>query len=157
MTANTETRVAELAKAYAGKPSELIQALHRVQSELGHIPKGAQAVVAEALGVPPSQVRGVITFYRFFRTTPVGKHTIRLCLGTACHVRGAERGLKAIREELGVGLGETSPDGLFTVEGVRCLGACGLAPVMMVDDEVYGRLDAKRTKRILREIGVGGG
>jgi len=152
-----ESRVAELVKPYAAKPSELIQALHRVQSEIEHIPPDAQAVVAKTLGVPPSQVRGVITFYHFFRTTPVGQHTIRLCLGTACHVRGAERVLKAIREELGVGLSETSPDGMFTVQGVRCLGACGLAPVMMVDDEVYGRLDAKRTTRILREIRVAEG
>ncbi|MBC7092577.1 NADH-quinone oxidoreductase subunit NuoE [Candidatus Bipolaricaulota bacterium] len=152
-----EARVAELVKPYAGKRSELIQALHRVQSELGHIPKAAQAVVAEALGVPPSQVTGVVSFYHFFRTAPAGQHTVRLCLGTACHVRGAERVLKAIQEELGVGLGATSADGMFTVEGVRCLGACGLAPVMMVDDEVYGRLDPKRVKRILREVGKDGG
>lgn len=150
MNANVETRVAELAKAYAGQPSELIQALHRVQSELGHVPPAAQAVVAEVVGVPLSQVRGVITFYHYFRSTPVGRHMLRLCLGTACHVRGVEQVLKAIREELGVGLGETSADGLFTVEGVRCLGACGLAPVMMIDEEVYGKLDPKRTKRILR-------
>ena len=87
----------------------------------------------------------------------MGRHTLRLCLGTACHVRGAENILKAIREELGVGLEETSADGAFTVEGVRCLGACGLAPVMMVDDDVYGKLDPKRTKRILRQIREGGG
>ncbi|MGD9840171.1 MAG: NADH-quinone oxidoreductase subunit NuoE [Candidatus Bipolaricaulis sp.] len=157
MTVATETRVAELVKAYAGRPSELIQALHRVQSELGHVPVEAQAVVAAVVGVPLSQVRGVVTFYHFFRTNPVGRHTLRLCLGTACHVRGAENILKAIREELGVGLEETSADGAFTVEGVRCLGACGLAPVMMVDDDVYGKLDPKRTKRILRQIREGGG
>lgn len=150
MNADLETRVAEFAKAYAGQPSELIQALHRVQSELGYVPPAAQAAVARVVGVPLSQVRGVITFYHYFRATPVGRHTLRLCLGTACHVRGADQVLKAIREELGVGLGETSPDGLFTVEGVRCLGACGLAPVMMIDEEVYGKLDPKRTKRILR-------
>lgn len=152
MTTAVESKVAELVKPFAGKPSELIQALHRVQSSLGYIPPEAQAAVARALGVPPSQVRGVVTFYHFFRTTPVGKHTLRLCLGTACHVRGAESVLKAIEEELGVGLGGTSADGLFTVEGVRCLGACGLAPVMMVDDEVYGKLDPKRVKGILRRI-----
>jgi NADH-quinone oxidoreductase E subunit len=152
-----KARVVELVKPYARKPSELIQALHRVQSELGHIPKAAQAALAETLGVPPSQVTGVVSFYHFFRTAPVGRHTVRLCLGTACHVRGAERVLKAIREELGVDLGGTSADGRFTLEGVRCLGACGLAPVMMVDGEVYGRLDPKRVKRILREVGKDGG
>ncbi len=157
MTATIESRVQALLRPYAGRPSELIQALHRVQGELGHIPPSAQAVVAQALRVPLSQVRGVVTFYHFFRTAPVGKHTLRLCLGTACHVRGAETILKAIREELGVGLGETSSDGLVTVEGVRCLGTCGLAPVMMIDDEVYGKLDPKRTKRVLRELGEGRG
>lgn len=157
MSVATETRIAEWIKSYEGKPSELIQALHRVQSALGHVPKEAQAVVAARLGVPLSQVRGVISFYHFFRTTPVGKHTLRLCLGTACHVRGVEQILKAIHEELGVGLGETSADGVFTVEGVRCLGACGLAPVMMVDEEVYGKLDPKRTKQILRQIRKGNG
>lgn len=152
MTTSTEARVEELVKPYAGKPAELIQALHHVQTALGYIPEGAQAAVAEAVGVPLSQVRGVVTFYHFFRTMPAGRHTLRLCLGTACHVRGVDLVLKAIREELGVGLGETSADGVFTVEGVRCLGACGLAPVMMVDEEVYGKLDAKRTKRILRQF-----
>ena len=150
MTTSTETRAAELTKPYAGRPAELIQALHRVQTELGYIPEHAQAAVARTVGVPLSQVRGVVTFYHFFRTTPVGRHTLRLCLGTACHVRGVDLVLKAIREELGVGLGETSADGVFTVDGVRCLGACGLAPVMMVDEEVYGKLDPKKTKRILR-------
>ncbi len=152
MTTSTETRAAELTKPYTGRPAELIQALHRVQTELGYIPEAAQAAVAETVGVPLSQVRGVVTFYHFFRTTPVGRHTLRLCLGTACHVRGADLVLKAIREELGVGLGGTSADGVFTVEGVRCLGACGLAPVMMIDEEVYGKLDPKKTKRILRGI-----
>lgn len=150
MTTATEPRAEELVKAYAGRPAELIQALHHVQTTLGYIPEHAQAAVARTVGVPLSQVRGVVTFYHFFRTTPVGRHTLRLCLGTACHVRGVDLVLKAIREELGVGLGETSADGVFTVEGVRCLGACGLAPVMMVDEEVYGKLDPKKTKRILR-------
>jgi len=149
MAVKLESRVAELVEPFAGRPSELIQALHRVQEELGYIPKEAQRAVAAALGVPLSQVRGVVTFYHFFRTEPVGRHTIRLCLGTACYVRGAARVLQALREELGVDLGGTSADGLFTLEGVRCLGACGLAPVMMVDGEVYGRLTPRRAREIL--------
>ena len=149
MAVKLESRVAELVEPFAGRPSELIQALHRVQEELGYIPKEAQRAVAAALGVPLSQVHGVVTFYHFFRTEPVGRHTIRLCLGTACYVRGAARVLQALREELGVDLGGTSADGLFTLEGVRCLGACGLAPVMMVDGEVYGRLTPGRARKIL--------
>ena len=149
MAVKLESRVAELVEPFAGRPSELIQALHRVQEELGYIPKEAQRAVAAALGVPLSQVHGVVTFYHFFRTEPVGRHTIRLCLGTACYVRGAARVLQALQEELGVDLGGTSADGLFTLEGVRCLGACGLAPVMMVDGEVYGRLTPGRARKIL--------
>lgn len=145
-------KVRELVRPYAGKPTELIQALHRVQSALGYVPKEAQLVVAEALGVAPSQVRGVVTFYHFFRTKPAGRHTLRVCLGTACHVRGAERVLSALKEELRVDLGETTADGKFTLEAVRCLGCCGLAPVMMVDEEVYGKLDPKKAREVVRRI-----
>lgn len=144
--------VEEILRPFAGKPTELIQALHRVQSALGYLPRQAQEAVAEALGVPLSQVRGVVTFYHFFRTQPVGKHKIRVCMGTACHVRGAERVLRALREELGVEVGQTTADGKFTLEVARCLGCCGLAPVMMIDEEVYGRLDPKKARRIVREI-----
>ncbi|MCD5407893.1 NAD(P)H-dependent oxidoreductase subunit E [Candidatus Bipolaricaulota bacterium] len=145
----TEHEVSRLLEPYLGRPTELIQALHRVQEALGHVPPLAQRVVAARLGVPLSQVRGVVTFYHFFRTQPVGKHIVRLCLGTACYVRGADRVLQALQEELGVELGGTSPDGLFTLEGVRCLGACGLAPVRTVDDAVYGRLTPGRVREIV--------
>ncbi|MBC7317862.1 NADH-quinone oxidoreductase subunit NuoE [Candidatus Bipolaricaulota bacterium] len=145
-------KVRELVRPYRGKPTELIQALHRVQSVLGWLPREAQEAVAEVLGVPASQVRGVVTFYHFFRTKPAGKHTIRVCLGTACHVRGGERVLNAICDELEVKPGETSVDGKFSVEVVRCLGCCGLAPVMMIDEEVYGRLDPTKARRIVREF-----
>ena len=145
-----DVQVTRIVEPYVGRPAELIQALHRVQEVLGYIPPQAQREVARLLNVPLSQVHGVITFYHFFRTQPVGKHLIRLCLGTDCHVRGAGEVLAALQEELGVGLGGTSPDGLFTLEGVRCLGACGLAPVMMVDGEVYGRLTPRRAREIVR-------
>ncbi len=148
----TMEKVRELVRPYAGKPTELIQALHRVQSALGYLPTEAQVAVAEALGVPPSQVRGVVTFYHFFRTKPAGRHTVRVCLGTACHVRGAERVLSNLKEELKVELGETTADGKFTLTAVRCLGCCGLAPVMMIDEEVYGKLDPKRARQVVRQI-----
>jgi NADH:ubiquinone oxidoreductase subunit E len=123
-----------------------------VQNALGYLPREAQETVAEALGAPLSQVRGVVTFYHFFRTKPAGKHTIRVCLGTACHVRGAERVLSSLKEELGVEVGETSADGKFTLEVARCLGCCGLAPVMMIDEDVYGRLDPKKAREIVRKF-----
>lgn len=145
-------RVKGIVQPFAGRPAELIQALHRVQEALGYLPREAQEVVAEVLNVPDSQVRGVVTFYHFFHTKPAGKHTIRVCMGTACHVRGAERVLAALQEELGVEAGQTSRDGKFSLEVVRCLGCCGLAPVMMIDEEVYGRLDPKKARRIVQEI-----
>ncbi|MCS7239934.1 MAG: NADH-quinone oxidoreductase subunit NuoE [Candidatus Bipolaricaulota bacterium] len=145
-------QVREIVQPYAGKPAELIQALHRIQSTLGYLPREAQEVAAEALGVPLSQVRGVVTFYHLFRTRPAGKHTIRVCMGTACHVRGAERILAALKEELGIGPGETTADRKISLELVRCLGCCGLAPVMMVDEDVFGRLDPKKARRIVQEI-----
>ncbi|MCJ7781986.1 MAG: NADH-quinone oxidoreductase subunit NuoE [Acidimicrobiia bacterium] len=139
----------ERIRAYEGRPDDLIAVLHLVQEELGHIPSDVQEEVAAALGVPISRVYGVVTFYHFFRIEPVGQHTIRLCLGTACHVRGVDEILRTLQTELGVAVGETTQDRLFTLEAVRCLGTCGLAPVMMVDDDVYGRLTRQRTKDIL--------
>jgi NADH:ubiquinone oxidoreductase subunit E len=97
----------------------------------------------------PAQVRGVVTFYNFFRTEKTGHHVISVCTGTACHVKGAERVLDVLSELLGVKPGGTTEDGKFTVQAVRCIGACGLAPAMMVDDEVYGKLNRKRITDIL--------
>jgi len=127
----------------------LIQVLHGAQSLLGHLSTEVQREIAEGLGLPLSTVRGVVTFYNFFRTEPRGEHVISVCIGTACHVKGAERVIDVLRDELGVGLGETTEDEQFTLQGVRCIGACGLAPVMMIDDEVYGRLDRGRIEEIL--------
>ncbi len=143
-------RAVKLVEPFAKRPGELIQALHCVQSELGYVPLESQEKVAEIVGVSPAQVHGVLTFYRIFRTRPSGKHVIRLCMGTACHVRGADRVLQALTDELGVGIGDTTDDGVFTLEVVRCLGACGLAPVMMVGDEVHGRLDPTKARTVVR-------
>ena len=142
-------KVEELLSPYVGKPTELIQALHRVQEGLGYVPKEALSRIAELMAVPPSRVNEVVSFYHLFRTSPPGKHSIKVCLGTACHVRGAERVLRAIQEETGTRLGDTSPDGLFDIQPVRCLGACGLAPVIMVDGEVHGKLDSNRVRRLI--------
>ncbi len=142
-------KVEELLSPYVGKPTELIQALHRVQEGLGYVPKEALSRIAELMAVPPSRVNEVVSFYHLFRTSPPGKHSIKVCLGTACHVRGAERVLRAVQEETGARLGDTSPDGLFDIQPVRCLGACGLAPVIMVDGEVHGKLDPNRVRRLI--------
>ena len=127
----------------------LIQVLHRAQALFGYLPDDVQRTVAERLGVPLSTVRGVVTFYNFFRTTPRGEHVISICTGTACHVKGAQHVMDILKETLGIGLDETTSDGRFTLQGVRCIGACGLAPAIMIDDEVYGKLDRKRIAEIL--------
>ncbi len=143
-------RVAELVEPFAGNPGELIQALHRVQSELGYVPLESQEKVANMMGVAPAHVYGVLTFYHFFRTQPVGRHVLRVCMGTACHVRRGKQLLQAVQDELKVGLGGTTEDGVFTLERVRCLGACGLAPVMMVDEGVYGRMNPTKARAVVR-------
>ncbi|MFC2099360.1 NADH-quinone oxidoreductase subunit NuoE [Candidatus Bipolaricaulota bacterium] len=145
----TSVELLERISTYADSPDDLIAVLHVVQEELGHISRDMQENVAIALGIPISHVYGVVTFYHFFRTEPVGRHTIRLCLGTACHVRGVGEILRTLQDELDIVVGGTTEDQLFTLEAVRCLGTCGLAPVMMVDEDVHGQLTRQRVKDIL--------
>lgn len=135
--------------SYRNVKGPLIQVLHRAQEIFGYLPPEVQQFISERMGIPPSKVYGVVTFYNFFRTVPQGKHVINVCLGTACHVKGADRVVQILREELGIGIGQTSEDHQFTLSAVRCLGACGLAPVMMVDEEVYGKLDRAKIKDAL--------
>ena len=150
----TESRVDALQRIideYRDVDGPLIQVLHRAQDLFGYLPDEVQRIVAKGLDLSPSTVRGVVTFYNFFRTQPRGQHVISICTGTACHVRGAERVIDVLNDLLGIGLEETTDDGLFTVQGVRCIGACGLAPVMMIGDEVYGKLDRKKIEGILEQ------
>jgi len=139
----------QLIEQHRNEKGPLIQVLHGAQDLLGYLPVEVERQIADGLGLPLSTVHGVVTFYNFFRTQARGEHVISVCLGTACHVKGAERVIDVLCEELGVGVDETTEDGRFTVQGVRCIGACGLAPVMTIDDEVYGKLDRKRIKEIL--------
>jgi len=134
---------------FKGTQGPLIQVLHQAQDVFGYLPVDVQRTVADELELPLSTVRGVVTFYNFFRTEPRGEHVISVCTGTACHVKGAERVIDILHDVLGVGLEETTDDGQFTLQGVRCIGACGLAPVMMIDEEVYGKLDRARIEEIL--------
>ena len=143
--------VADRIEAYAGHPEELIQALQLVQEELGYVPEDLQERIADTLGVSIGQVHGVVTFYHLFRTHPAGRYTIRLCLGTACHVLGADKILATLQDHLAVPVGGTTEDGLFTLGVVRCLGTCSLAPVMMIDDDVHGRLTPQRVLDVLQE------
>ena len=122
------------------QPGALMPVLQKAQGIFGCVPMDVQKIIAEGLGVTLSEVYGVATFYSQFRLEPNGKYTISVCLGTACYVKGSQKVLDRLSEELQTPVGKTSPDGLFTLNATRCLGACGLAPVMTVNDEVYGRL-----------------
>ena len=122
------------------QPGALMPVLQKAQGIFGCVPMDVQKIIAEGLGVTLSEVYGVATFYSQFRLEPNGKYTISGCLGTACYVKGSQKVLNRLSEELHTPVGKTSPDGLFTLNATRCLGACGLAPVMTINDEVYGRL-----------------
>lgn len=142
-------RISELARSYRDKEGSLIQVLHMAQSIYGYLPLEVQKVVADGLDIPLAEVSGVVSFYSFFSTQRRGKHTIRVCLGTACYVRGGKRIVERLHDLLGVGVGDTTEDGLFTFEVARCIGACGLAPAMSIDDTVYKRVNPDNLEHIL--------
>ena len=137
---------------YADVPGSLITILQKAQDIYGYLPNEALWHIAERTGIKPAKVLGVATFYTQVRFKPVGKHLIMLCRGTACHVNGADGIFEAISDELGIGDGDTTDDGLFSLKNVACLGCCSLSPVMMIDDDTYGQLTPKKAREILREI-----
>lgn len=137
---------------YAASAGSLITILQKAQDIYGYLPVEVLKFIASKTGVKPATVYGVATFYTQFRLTPVGKHVILLCQGTACHVNGSENIETALCDELKVKEGETTPDGMFTLQNVACLGCCSLAPVMMIDGETYGKLTPDKARQIVREI-----
>lgn len=141
--------IANIIDLYKDKEGSLIQILHLAQEINGYLPLDLQIFIADSLNIPLSEVSGVVTFYSFFSTKPRGKHTIRVCLGTACYVRGGKKIVESLKETLGVDIGDTTSDGKFTFEVARCIGACGLAPAMMIDDVVYKQVTVNKLKSIL--------
>lgn len=141
--------IANIIDLYKDKEGSLIQILHLAQGLYGHLPLDLQKFIARSLNKPLSEVSGVITFYSFFSTVPRGKHTIRVCLGTACYVRGGKRLVEKLQDLLNVKVGETTTDGKFTFEIARCIGACGLAPAIMIDDVVYKQVNPNKLESIL--------
>lgn len=127
----------------------LIEILHKAQAIFGYLPRDVQLYVARKLGMPGAEVFGVVSFYSYFTTKPRGKHTISVCMGTACFVRGADKIIEGFKEKLGIESNEITDDGLFTLKDVRCIGACGLAPVVTVDDKVYGRVKEEEIDEII--------
>ena len=132
--------------------SYLISILHKVQARYGYLSDHHMQEVAEYLGIPAAKVSGVATFYHFFRLTPQGKYKISVCLGTACYVKGANEVLEAFKFTLRINEGETTKDGLYSIENTRCLGVCGLAPVVTINDKVYGKVTPEMVPSILRNL-----
>ena len=132
-------------------PSELIAILHRAQAIFGYLPMVVQTFIANKLGISVSKVYGVVTFYSFFTMVPKGEYVINICLGTACFVRGADKILERVEEILKIKNGETTEDGKFTLTTLRCVGACGLAPVMQINDKTYGNISVDDVERILMD------
>lgn len=145
------TRAQEILDEYSEVKGPLIPVLQKVQDAYGYLPKPVVELIAQRLGKTPHQVFGVITFYVQFHLSPRGKHVLRACCGTACHVKGAKRITDKIEELLKVGRGETTNDKLFTYERVGCIGPCSMAPAMMIDGHVYGDLDPDKVEKIIRE------
>ncbi len=143
------SKTRRIVNAFRGKKGPLIQILHKIQSEFGYLPRLAMEIISSELKVPLSKIYGVATFYHFFSLQPKGRHIINLCKGTACYVRGADLIAKRLEEMLGVKFGETTPDGRFTLQEARCIGACALAPAMMIDEDVYGKVTPDSLKDIL--------
>ncbi|HSK69263.1 MAG TPA: NAD(P)H-dependent oxidoreductase subunit E [Candidatus Limnocylindria bacterium] len=134
---------------YRGKPGCLIAVLHLAQEIYGYLPLEVQRVVADGMGESLSFVSGVVSFYSYFSTIPRARHAIRICMGTACYVRGGKRIVDRIEEELGISVGESTEDGRFSLVITRCLGACGLAPVLMIDEDVHQQVNPDKVEKIL--------
>jgi len=144
----------EIMKIRVGEDSDsyLIAVLHRAQELFGYLPQHVMDEIALAMDIPTAHIWGVATFYHYFNLTPPGKHVISVCLGTACYIKGAGQILNVIKKHLGIDMGDVTEDGLFSLQGARCLGACGQAPVVMIDDKIYGELNPEKIIKVLRSI-----
>ena len=145
------SEIANVIDLYRDREGSLIQILHAAQEIYGYLPLELQEFIAVSLDIPVSEVTGVVSFYSFFSTKPRGKHTIRVCLGTACYVRGGKKIIEVLMDKFGIDVGDTTADGKFTFEIARCIGACGLAPAMMIDDKVFKQVTPQKLNRILAE------
>lgn len=146
---NAWDKIAAVIKKYKGSDGCLIQVLHEAQDIYGYLPPEVQKLIAKELGLTLSTVSGVISFYSFFSTTPRAEHSIKVCMGTACYVRGGEKIVEALEDELGIKAGQNTPDNKFSIQITRCLGACGLAPVIMIDEDVHQKVTEADVKSIL--------
>ena len=141
----------EVIEQNKGKKGALMPVLHEAQKIFGYLPLEVQKIISEGLNIPLAEVYGVVTFYAHFSLVPKGKYQIGVCLGTACYVKGAQQLVDKIKEKLGIDVGQTTPDRKFSLQGTRCIGACGLAPVITINDDVYGKLTADEVPAILEK------
>ncbi len=150
-TPEQEQELLKVIDKYKNTEGALIPILHEAQEIYGYLPLEVQKIVSENANIPLAEIYGVVTFYAQFSLVPKGEYSIAVCLGTACYVKGSGNILEKIKEKLGIDVGECSEDGKFSLDATRCIGACGLAPVMTVNDEVYGRLEVKDVDKILEK------
>lgn len=144
-------KIHSICDSFKNEAGELINVLHKCQETFGYLPAEVQEIISEKMEIPAAKVYGVVTFYSFFTMTPKGKHPISICTGTACYVRGAETVLAEFKKQLEIEVGETSENGLFSLSCLRCVGACGLAPVVQVGDKTYGRVAPDDVREIIQE------
>ena len=150
-------RVEEIIAEYKNENTPLMMILSQVQKEYGYIPFVVQEIVSEKLGIPVSEIYGVVTFYSFFSLKPKGKFVIGVCLGTACYVKGAQQICDKFSELLGIKPGETTEDGLFTIDALRCIGACGIAPAVSINGKVYPKMSVNQVQQVINEYRKLGG
>ena len=147
---NREELLQEI-KSHLKLPGPLMPILHEAQRIFGCIPIEVQKIVSNETGVTVAEINGIVTFYSSFTLHPKGLHTIGICLGTPCYVRGSQTILDAIKSDLGIDVGENTEDDFFTLEAIRCIGTCGMAPVMSIDEDVYGEVDVTKARRLIKE------
>lgn len=148
-TAEQEKQLKEVIAKHKEQPGGLMPILQEAQGIYGYLPIEVQTMIADELDISLSEVYGVATFYSQFTLTPKGEHRVSVCLGTACYVKGSDKILEAVESHLGIKSGECTLDGMFSIDSCRCVGACGLAPVMMVDEDVYGKVTPEQVAEIL--------
>lgn len=140
---------------YSKEPGQMIRILQKAQDIFGYLPEEVQAYIAEKTETPVNEVNGIVTFYSLFATEPRGKHTLDICMGTACYIKGAQELMDTLKENLKIDAGETTADHLFTVKSTRCIGACGLAPILVVNGDVHGNASSGEIKKIIKKYRKG--
>ena len=148
---NAVKHITEICDRHAGEKTPLIMILNDIQNEYGYIPPEVQQIVSDKTGISVAAIYGVVTFYSFFSLIPNGKYVIGVCLGTACYVKGAQQVIDKFSEILGIGAGQTTEDGLFTIDALRCIGACGIAPAVTINGKVYPKVSVDMVPAIIEE------